>query len=897
MKKSIQVNTHHGYLNTDIVLSSTIPSISIEDKLTGQKWVVNDNLKIRLGAGHHILVCPELNEEILIIIEDAVKFGGSSLKKGFVFDDNSWVFVVMKDRTYITNIETKEEKIEYSITPDEILSLGMYNGVSNDYFLFRTNHDFSLYNVQLGKTTISFTNHIFSNSFYTIYKEDDKVVIFDYHNNCLLSEFDGQYSMGNKFYFVKANKLFGLDWASTRIKTIDFVGEVGNNTILHCNTLLKKLGDYFKQKDTFYKKYVFYDLGNGEDDMTSINFLFPYFIENWFGTETEEFQHVKNEWNVFVEKKKEHLSKNVSQMCYGLKFDSFEVNTSGNTKEYVFKGEIITYPDFYGLKPKFILKTPAGWPLKIDDISFCYYKDGNENQGINNTNKDNINIPKDEKLVAASISKKRIITRKDNSFYYHDYEKEYCSILLEKTFDKSSYTNAFFMSDGKHVVFQSIDGEFDIMGFEDLSLDKFEIDGSTVSRTSGFNGYKPIIDISENDSRIPIWRDAITLQRIDRDELSDRIFMSPDRNYSASTSMQTVYYNRLTGREMTYKEYQEQRAKYDWNEYPNNDEKKKEKEEKRKKRRKLTEEYPKEKWAERIIEKYRGVFDSPTNGLETKEQRMERIINSELEDYIEKKGCFTELFVDILGYICYTNNSTGEENRVLIGRSVYFLNYVSFSYNSRYLAFAAKMKQDSFRMTEDGVFVLYEIKEKKEIIRQDYENELYAVWMTMFSKTGNVAYYDSKADAYIATRESDYSIIERIPGRSLLCFSPSGNYIAFSDQNYIDYTHHPDSNWGHQPSGNVFIHSMNDIGRCLEQFNDFGEGISGVACRAGNVASAAFSLDEKRLMAVGDDGVIVIRNLHLDKNIHDKRSDSFTISDIQEMFYEVFGTNREKSCE
>ena len=50
----------------------------------------------------------------------------------------------------------------------------------------------------------------------------------------------------------------------------------------------------------------------------------------------------------------------------------------------------------------------------------------------------------------------------------------------------------------------------------------------------------------------------------------------------------------------------------------------------------------------------------------------------------------------------------------------------------------------------------------------------------------------------------------------------------------------------------------------MEQYNDFGDGIGGVTNmtrRAGNVASAAFSSDEKRLLAVGADGVIVIRNL------------------------------------
>ena len=68
-------------------------------------------------------------------------------------------------------------------------------------------------------------------------------------------------------------------------------------------------------------------------------------------------------------------------------------------------------------------------------------------------------------------------------------------------------------------------------------------------------------------------------------------------------------------------------------------------------------------------------------------------------------------------------------------------------------------------------------------------------------------------------------------------------------------------------STNIFVYSINNIESCIEHYNDFGEGIIGVASRAGNVASAAFSQDEKRLLAVGSDGVVVIRNLKLGNNI------------------------------
>ena len=107
MDKKLNVNTHHAYLNTDIVLSSSHPVIDLKDELTGTVYHVTDEqLAIRLCAGKHRLYSESLGEELYIEIEDAIKLGGSNVKEAFVFDENSWVFVVTKDRLYATNTET-----------------------------------------------------------------------------------------------------------------------------------------------------------------------------------------------------------------------------------------------------------------------------------------------------------------------------------------------------------------------------------------------------------------------------------------------------------------------------------------------------------------------------------------------------------------------------------------------------------------------------------------------------------------------------------------------------------------------------------------------------------------------------------------------------------------------
>ena len=119
------VNTHHAYLNNKIVIQSESEEwITIEDISTGQKYEFQRVLVIKLSAGHHILKFDDHEEEI--VIEDAIKLGGSKVKNAFVFDDNPWAFVTTKDRLYITNTETHEEKVEFNITPDEIMSLPAY---------------------------------------------------------------------------------------------------------------------------------------------------------------------------------------------------------------------------------------------------------------------------------------------------------------------------------------------------------------------------------------------------------------------------------------------------------------------------------------------------------------------------------------------------------------------------------------------------------------------------------------------------------------------------------------------------------------------------------------------------------------------------------------------------
>lgn len=835
------LNTHHAYLNNDIIINCD-GTITIVDKVTGKEYHFTEELKTRFCAGQHILVSNNQEEEFFI--EDAIKLGGSHIKNAFVFDDNPWVFVTTKDRMYITNKETKEEYVEYNITPDSINELGLYYGKPCEYFLFQTKNDYAIYDVLHGRITYYFVNHIYSNNHLVIFKSKDNIVVYDYRNKRNVVEFkDFQYSFGTKFYFVKERKLYGLNTSTSYINTIDFAGEISDTDILFGNSLLKLEKDYADKKE-----YAYIALGNGESFMSKTKLVFPFYIDSWKRKDMVSFQKAKNQYLMFKEDNKKLLSENpnIKSLCIGLKISQVLSERENKDHIIVLYGEIISYPSTKHVIP-FKLKGVEGGTIDFSDATIepaPLFPDCVEKESEDGEPKYELN--KEETLFGKSSSGNLLITKEDNKLYLRDIKDKSRHEILNNSFDSSSYTNAFFTSDGKSVVVQLNNNEGKILGFEDLNMTHFDVEGFTVARNEGFNGYKP--EIVFFDGRKPVWRDTVSLERISEKDMSKHIFMSPDGKYSADINMKTVYYNRLEEKEITFDELCLKKDRYDWNTNASDQEKKG----KRELRNELLKHYDKDLLFKHLLSYGWGARET------------ENLINY----YLEGSETFTPLFIDRLGYVCYRKNQ-GDEQRILIGRSVWFLNYVSFSYDSNYLAFGAKMKEDEFRHSEEGVFVLFDLERREELIRQEkeilhdckYQHGLYAIWMTMFNKAGDVAYYDSHPNAYILTAESNYKEVRTAQGKSLLCFSPTGKHIALSDQSYIDYAHHPESNWGHQPSGNVFIHSTDSFEQCMEQYNDLGEGIEGVACQAGSVASAAFSQDERRLLVVGNDGVVVVRNL------------------------------------
>lgn len=203
-------------------------------------------------------------------------------------------------------------------------------------------------------------------------------------------------------------------------------------------------------------------------------------------------------------------------------------------------------------------------------------------------------------------------------------------------------------------------------------------------------------------------------------------------------------------------------------------------------------------------------------------------------------------------------SSNKEVARIKLGKPLSYLNYVSFSMDSRYVAIAG------YRDFSHGLFLIHDLFENKTLCRQ---NTSRAVWITAFSITGHIASYTS--DPHTIYFENDYKCDTNqdfsdhlISKRNFLTFSPNGELMALSNQGYVPAN--DTIYWGHQPSTFVEVREANVKAKTLVGFDDLSNsGIANVNPHSKTVASVSFSNDNKRIMMVGNDGVVVIRNLHL----------------------------------
>ena len=396
--------------------------------------------------------------------------------------------------------------------------------------------------------------------------------------------------------------------------------------------------------------------------------------------------------------------------------------------------------------------------------------------------------------------------------------------ILGSLFDSSSYGNVLMSDDGENIIFQK-DKEMFLMNTETKIVQSFP----NMNFIFQINGYRPLFKIGDSHRR-PRIINPLTKEYINQDFITNYGFVSPDGNLYADSALSKYvkYHDKVNDVFISKEQWYALAEKYDYG-WKIDD---KTKEEKKKARKEF-------------INAHKGFFN-----------------DEEIDDLLGVND-FRDKIAEELGYAIIRKTGTGEIYcEIELGHVLWFLNYVAFSYDSRYAAIAGRYPNNTLvdGYCVGGLLLIYDMVEHKMIVNSTTS---YAVWSVSFAKDGFFAAYDSHP-LLLCGNVCNNGEIKKVGNRNFLTFSPDGKYMALSDQGYVPYSV-DNLNWGHQPSTSVYIHAVNNpYEQIMPTIDDLSDAGIADTNKARTVSSCSFSLDNKKLMLVGNDGTIVIRNLHLD---------------------------------
>ena len=417
--------------------------------------------------------------------------------------------------------------------------------------------------------------------------------------------------------------------------------------------------------------------------------------------------------------------------------------------------------------------------------------------------------------------------------------------ILQDIFDSNEFMNVLLSENGKQIIYR------DRNSTKMLDLVTGDTtDFKNLSFINHINGIRPLIRIAEISQAILI--NPIDGQPIDFDLLNEYQFISPDNQFYADKALDKYleYHNLITGERITKDEYHQLLLEYGL--YPSNNE-------------------------DQTALVMQNRMDFINEHFEFLSEKLKRIHSMENISYdtvirflsldVYRQEKFVQLFVEIRGVAVIKRISDDSEvARIALGEPLWFLNYVAFSKDSNYVGIVGRYPNGS---NHSGLFLIYDLDNKNIVTKQTDSN---AVWTVAFNNNNAVAAYTSDPNTFFAKCPKDYpnaaSRDNCIYNYNFLTFSPDGEYFACSQQGYLSYRKSDGEtreNWGHQPSSLVSIRCSQDPQNEIITYNDLSEMGLADAFKANSVASVSFSNDNKRLMMVGNDGTVIVRNLHMQK--------------------------------
>lgn len=444
------------------------------------------------------------------------------------------------------------------------------------------------------------------------------------------------------------------------------------------------------------------------------------------------------------------------------------------------------------------------------------------------------------------------IELKDNKILLYTTQNNKLSepqIILESLFDTSKFSNAFLSENGRQIMHRNNDV------YRMIDLDTGEsTEFNNLSFVEHINGLRPQFRILETSQALLI--NPMNGLPVKTHLLNEYQFVSPDGTLYADKAlgMYIEYYDHIQQRIISHEEYLELYNKFNLLVFDEAEH--------------IERVQNRKEFVKQNCEYFIGVLQGKGYKKRTTGEYEEFIID---EKNIYGISWFLELFIEKRGIavICRTEDKS-EVARIKLGFPLEYLNYVSFSYDNHYVAIAGKYPD---RSGFAGLFLVYDLVENKKVVDS---KSSYAVWVTAFTKDNVVAAYTSFPNSIICNinelPEQMHSEVLKIDngfpvrGVNFLSFSPDGSIFACSHQGYIPYRDKDgniNKNWGHQPSSLVSIRKVDSPDDEIISYSDISD--EGVERYKRSVASVSFSNDNSRLMMVGKDGVVIVRNIHLEK--------------------------------
>lgn len=956
---SVTLHPYKGYLNTLFHLYATGSnaveyrvlrmSNNEEDEILNGIILPNGpfSLQIPLPGSYNVRFSD--GTSIPVTVEDGYKFGGSKLKRAFIFDNCPWLFVVMYDRTYFYNRDTQIAYVE-AISPDEITV------INRDYVILKNKNysEQSVYSLKEQKPILNISDIIYFNDCAIVWKEIDEkkttsIIIYSFdtrekiHQTVDLFDIDKT----NERLLYSHNNTIGSIVLSGNIEPkmqLDIKAVIGRGNVV--GVIAPYLVLYYEKKAYENSIYVFntnsreiirripinghlaqigdnqiIDIEQRRKSIRDFDISRTEFPDAIIAADYFSFDFFPCEWEVFYTIKHTKLIKNqhrvnCEKLCYiqacntdlniriKKSFDGFRV----------FGDSICLYNDeesFVRNKNYSSSGYHKGGAIYFDNSTAYLYEDSSiyrlsKNSYWDNCREGNFDFSCFDKfgvitnrdtdvcqtLGGVDLGKKFLIshirepyiltdkyyifsgartlersTNKLPEFLSNDlrcginvtgdgvftgrYENGNYSEdqILTDIFDPSMFRDVLFSEDGQSIMYRDEDKTI-VTNIADSSSIMFD----NVSFIRHINGIRP--QFTTPASLQPRLINPVTKRPIDCNIITQFQYVSPDGNLYADTNLNEYieYYWRSTAQPLSRTEYTNLKEKYT---YPwQGDEKSTSWQTVKNLRREL------------VLKNFTFLKkEYPCIFKDIADQKWEEFVLDEKRYGISH---FMDLFIGQRGIAVIRKIS---DNSILakidLGTPLWFINYVSFSYDNNYVAIAGRYPNGSGK---GGLFLIYDLTRKQVLCQK---TNSWAVWHTSFNKKGMVAGYSSEPITYEAQIGSGNNVaLSEYQDYNFLTFSPDGELSALSNQGYVSKKRKDGAirqNWGHQPSCDVFVTFSHDMGNIVAKFSDLSEeGIAECSDRKHNfpqsVASVSFSGDNKRLMMVGNDGVVIIRNLNFEEN-------------------------------